>query len=185
MLLKDIATESGESRARPKLTDSSARRLKPEEFSLPVRVFKALSHLEQVYPGFGEWYWAKVVPGLRDGSRCIFVQQSNQINGIVIAKRSNDERKLCTVWVNRRLIGRGLGTTLMRRAMSWLGTTRPLITVPEERLAEFQPSFRRWEFSLDDVVDSLYRPGCLEYVYNGRLIPSPMSNGCANRVGEG
>jgi len=153
------------------LTHSTVWRPELPEVPLPVRVFSSLAHLEEMYPGFGQWYWTKVASGLRDGSRRIFVEGNNEITGVVIAKRSRAERKLCTVWIAPQFAGQGLGTRLMRNAMSWLGTTRPLITVPEERLAEFQPSFTRWRFSLHQVADSLYRPGHLEYIYNGPMIP--------------
>ena len=116
-----------------------------------ARVFATLSHLADFYPRFEEWYWAKVVPGLQHGSRRIFFENDGRITGVVIAKRSRTERKLCTVWVDTGAVGRGLGTTLMTEAMAWLDTKRPLVTVPEERVSEFESIFRRWRFSLDEI----------------------------------
>jgi hypothetical protein len=131
-----------------------------------ARVFATLSHLAAFYPRFEEWYWAKVVPGLQHGSRRIFFEDDGRITGIVIAKRSRTERKLCTVWVGNSVAGRGLGTALMTEATAWLDTKRPLITVPEERVPEFESIFRRWRFSLDEISFSLYRPGRREYIFN-------------------
>ena len=79
-----------------------------------------------------------MVPGLHRGSRQIFFEDNGRITGVVIAKRSRAERKLCTVWVDHDAAGNGLGTALMIEAMAWLDTKRPLITVPEERVSEFE-----------------------------------------------
>jgi len=130
------------------------------------RLFVKLAHLEEVYPGFRNWYWGKVIDGFIDGSRRAFVAGGDQVTGIVIAKRTASERKLCTVWVDSRSGGRGVGAALMKDAMSWLATDKPLITVPAERISEFQPLFKRWRFSLDHVADSMYRYGRREYVFN-------------------
>jgi GNAT superfamily N-acetyltransferase len=135
----------------------------------PARIFSYLSHLEVLYPGFQQWYWKKVVPGLLDGSRRAFVEDDGRITGIVIAKFTRSERKLCTVWVDSNQAGRGIGRALMEEAMAWLCTTHPLITVPEERVPEFNALFDRWRFSLNQVVPSLYRPGFQEYVFNGTI----------------
>jgi GNAT superfamily N-acetyltransferase len=142
----------------------------------PVRIFACLAHLECQYPGFDRWFWKKVVPGLLDGSRRVFMEDDGHIRGIVISKRSPSQRKLCTVWVDSDCTGQGIGRALMEDAMKWLGTARPLITVPEERLFEFEPLFKRWRFSLDQVVHSLYRADCREYVFNGLIVDSSQAS---------
>ena len=149
----------------PVAFDSSRGAPGPE----PVRLFNYLSHLEVLYPSFQQWYWKKVVPGFLDGSRRAFVEDDGRITGIVIAKLTRSERKLCTVWVDSDQAGHGIGRALMEEAMAWLRTTHPLITVPEERVPEFNALFERWNFSLDQVVPSLYRLGFQEYIFNGTI----------------
>lgn len=145
--------------------------------SQAVRAYAALNRLSDVYPGFESWYWTKVVPGLLEGTRELFIEQhAGKTIGVVIAKAAATERKLCTVWVDNRFAGCGLGGRLMRQAMEWLGTERPLISVPQERLAEFWPVFTAWRFDLVQALRSYYRPGRTEYVFNGVL-----PNGGASR----
>jgi hypothetical protein len=133
-------------------------------------VYAALSHLEHMYPGFKKWFWHTVLPGLDDGTRRMFIKEhESKIIGVVIAKSNCDERKLCTVWVDPGFLGHGLGKDLMRSAMEWLNTDQPTISVPEERLSEFRRIFATWGFRLTQTLDSYYRPGRLEYIFNGAL----------------
>ena len=86
-------------------------------------VWSEVRHLEGVYPGFASWYWKKVVPGLSDGSRKILTSTAGgALSGIVIAKSQN-EKKICTVWVPREFRGRSIARNLMQDALDWLGTT--------------------------------------------------------------
>ena len=134
------------------------------------RAFSALVHLEQMYPGFEDWYWGKVVPGLSNGTRQLFIEErGSRIIAAVIAKAEGAERKLCTVWVHPAYTGQKIGVRLMDEAKSWLGTNKPMISVPEERVEEFRSIFIRWGFELTQVLDSYYRPGRKELVFNGIL----------------
>jgi GNAT superfamily N-acetyltransferase len=136
----------------------------------PVRAYEAIAHLEATYPGFSDWYWGKVVPGMADGTRWLrIVERSGRIDGVAIAKNDNAERKLCTVWVRPELLGAGLGVRLIREGCAWLGTERPLASVPEELMPQYEAILSRLGFSLDQVLDGYYRPGRREFVFNGRL----------------
>lgn len=132
-------------------------------------VFDALSHLEETYPGFGRWYWEKVVPGLGDGTRmALQATCGGAVEAVMIAKRTTGERKLCTLWTSDRVRGEGVGASLLSEALGWLQDSSPLMTVPEERMPQFRRILRGQGFSLTGIVDSMYRPGAKEYVFNGR-----------------
>lgn len=133
-------------------------------------VYGQLADLECYYPDFESWYWTKVVPGLRDQSRALFVHEQRGQFSVVIAKRTSNEKKLCTVRTNSRSAGQRIATHLIFEAMDWLGCEKPLITVPEERLSEFKSIFSRLDFSLGQIADSYYRFDRREYVFNGRII---------------
>ncbi len=134
-----------------------------------AEVYAAIVDLDQLYPDFGNWFWNKVVPEIGN-SRRIFTEWSDgQLAGVVIAKAEGDERKLCTVWIAPNFKKQGLGRRLMSEAKVWLGTETPLISVPHQRLSEFQPIFDQWGFSLTQTLRSYYRYGETEYVFNGTL----------------
>lgn len=65
------------------------------------------------------------------------VLHEDVIVGIVVAKKS-DERKICTLWVEPSHRNRGIGVRLLRTAMDWLGTDRPLASAPESQRAIHQ-----------------------------------------------
>ena len=132
-------------------------------------VWYELRHLESVYPGFGSWYWKKVVPGLSDGSRKILTSTAGgALSGIVIAK-SQSEKKISTVWVPNEFRGRSIARNLMQDALDWLGTTKPLFTVPDERTREFTGLVREFGFEYCSTETDYYGIGRLEHVFNGVL----------------
>lgn len=130
-----------------------------------------LSHLEDTYPGFRAWFWGKVSLGVAGGTRRLFtLHDTRSIHGIVIAKRTDDERKLCTVWVAENARRRGVASALIDEACDWLAAARPLITVPEERMPELGPLLGRRGFVHTASLPSFYRPGRTEHVFNGQLV---------------
>jgi hypothetical protein len=132
-------------------------------------VFQALAHLEDTYPNFKSWYFGKVVPSFGE-ERQIFLTKSNEhILGVAIAKRSRNERKLCTLWTAQTSRHTGIALDLADRAFEWLETSKPLFTVPEERMTEFQGLLRRWNFGQPTALTGYYRERKTEYIFNGHL----------------
>ena len=135
-----------------------------------VNAFDSISHLEVVYPGFCEWIDTKVILGLRDGSRNVFVERvQGRICGVAIAKRTVSERKLCTLWVDRDARAAGVAGRLANEVFGWLGTEKPLFTVPDVSIDKFRSLLDRWGFAETQVVPDIYRPGGREFVFNGIL----------------
>ena len=158
MMLQPISTRANVLPLAPQATDDVER------------IWSALSHLEKTYPGFRMWFWGRVVRGLETGQRKYFLStEAADLVGIVIAKRDRLERKLCTVWVRSDRRGCGLATGLIDEASDWLEEDRPLLTVPQERLAEFMPLVWSRGYKLSEALSSFYRPNVTEYVFNGRL----------------
>lgn len=136
------------------------------------QVFEAITHMESVYPGIDVWFHNKVAPGLRNGSRKLFVENvADRIVGIAIAKRTSSERKLCTLWVAPETRNYGVAARLANEAFGWLGTTKPLFSVPDVRINEFAGLLRRWDFVETQSVEDIYRPASREFVFNGLLRP--------------
>lgn len=87
----------------------------------------------------------------------------------LIAKRTRDERKLCTLWVRPELAGVGIGVRLIEAGRLWVGTRSPLASVPEERMPELAGILDRLGFTQTQRLESFYRPGKAEYLFNGTL----------------
>jgi hypothetical protein len=132
-------------------------------------VFSKLAPLEATYPAFRSWFFSTVVPAHSD-ERAVFVAKNhNCILGIGIAKRSQTERKLCTLWTAPAARNKGVALAIAQQAFEWLETSHPLFTVPEERLSEFRQLLNRWQFKQVTAIVGYYRPTKTEYVFNGQL----------------
>lgn len=119
------------------------------------------------YPGIEGWFSGKVVPGLRAGTRrLVRIERHGQIAAMGIAKAEDGEAKICTVRIAPEFIGRGMGIRVFDDLMSWLGADRPLATVGETKLADFQRIFDHYGYRLTSVCTGLYVPGRAEYLFN-------------------
>ncbi|MER9107680.1 hypothetical protein NKH95_27610 [Mesorhizobium sp. M0848] len=132
-----------------------------------TEILTALSSVNSFYPGFSQWFRGRVIGEIDGPARRIFVSRDQcSINGVAIAKRGA-EAKLCTLWVSP--IGRhsGVARSLASDVFDWIGTEKPLFTVPEERLDEFRGLLRLWDFGQPQRMLGYYRPGKIEYIFNG------------------
>jgi hypothetical protein len=88
------------------------------------------------------------------------------IAGVVIAKRTFEERKICTLWRHAQRGGGPSGADLVRGAVDWLGTDRPSFTVPTDRVARLRPVLNALGAGRGVSVGSIYRSGVDELLFN-------------------
>lgn len=137
----------------------------------PETIYRALSDagVGSLYPCFDNWFATKVIPGLRSGERRILTSVVHgKLAGVAICKRSIFEAKLCTLWVSPEARCLGIASDIACDAFAWLGTDKPLFTVPEERLSEFGRLLSEWGFTKHFEHLGLYRSGRVEHVFNDR-----------------
>lgn len=133
----------------------------------PRSLFVLLAGLEEIYPGFREWYLCKVVPGIRRGDRAMFAEVNDScVVGLSIVKRSATERKICTLWKDPAIAGDATAARLMRSAMAWLETEKPSFTVPSDRIQRLRPVLNEFGVGAGMAVGQLYRPGIEEFLFN-------------------
>jgi hypothetical protein len=151
-------------------TCQEADRLWPQE--TVDKVYSHLASLEDSYPNFRNWFYQKVAASTPDARQMFVATHNDGIVGVCIAKRSPSERKLCTLWVHPEFRNSGVAGILARPVFRWLGTDKPLFTVPEERLREFRGLLNAWRFAQPNPIRGFYRPDKVEYVFNGVLKPT-------------
>ncbi|WP_339159248.1 GNAT family N-acetyltransferase [Methylobacterium bullatum] len=157
--------------------------------SLPNEASEALAFilpLSQDYPGIEGWFLTKVVPGLRDGTRFLYrVERSGRLVGLGIAKRTQAEKKICTVRIAPDYVGRGIGLKIFDGLLHWLDTDQPHFTVGEHKLPAFDRIFDWYGFKVTSLNESLYIPQRIELAYNERSIfhdhPSPLLDATKTR----
>lgn len=135
------------------------------------KIFRFLKGLSEQYPGFCEWYHSLFFPShiLKPGREIIFCEEQDTVIGAVILKKDVSEKKICTLRVDDRFRGQGIGTCLLRDSIRWLKCDRPLITVSGDVIAQYKGLFRHFDFIEEDAKYGYYRPDEIEYVFNGVL----------------
>jgi hypothetical protein len=138
--------------------------------SFSFQVFKEISHLEHSYPNFEKWYFEKIVNGLKDGSRSIILEIRNEmIAGVAIIKDTQLEKKICTISVSQEYKSKGLGFKLFEKSMRLLNTDRPLASVSEDRINDFEKIFQHFNYEFSAEYKGLYVPKKSEFSFNGIL----------------
>jgi GNAT superfamily N-acetyltransferase len=134
------------------------------------RVYAILKEARHLYPQFTYWYFGKFIRGLIKGSRSIVLcTAGNAIAAVALLKHDCSEKKICTIEVIKQYRGVGLGRRLFELSFDVLNTSKPLISIADERLPYFSSITRYYGFTLEKVHKGYYRPTSTEYVFNGSL----------------
>lgn len=132
-----------------------------------------LAGLDRYYPGFDEWYVNKVIPGITlRGDPLLLAEDAGQIVGMAVG-RTGPRPKVRCIRVIPAYAGRGLALHLMDRLLHRLGCDQPQLTVAEELLHDWARILvNRYGFQLSWTHKGRYRPGRLEYEFNGATPPA-------------
>jgi GNAT superfamily N-acetyltransferase len=134
-----------------------------------VNAYRLLDGLENFYPDFGYWYKNRVMPGVMLGQDVLMLaREHGQVIGVGLGKRNDHETKLRCIRVLPEYQGRSVGIHLVERMLRELDDDKPSCTVAEEMLHQFsRPFINLFKFDVSRVEKGMYRPGKLEYVFNG------------------
>lgn len=130
------------------------------------KVYSFLELLEDEYPNFKEWYFNNIFINnklLQDRSLILKVYK-NEICAVSIIKHSED--KICTFRVTEKFHGLSIGTKLMEDSIRIIGNNRPLITVSEDRLNQFTPILKKFDFKLYATYSNYYKLNKTEFSFN-------------------
>lgn len=146
-----------------------ARIEKSHSFVHTFLALPMLRSLDVYYPGFETWYINSVAPGVVMGRDTLLLAWEGQhLVGVALGKRSRHETKLRCVRVLPEAQNTGLGLRLIDRMLDELECETPHCTVAEEMFHLYsRPFVNRYGFSLTGVDKGGYRPGKLEYRFNG------------------
>lgn len=117
------------------------------------------------YPGYTSWWYQKAVPRIFDSSgEIIFTLDKFSVSGLMILKKGEDENKLCQVFVHPEYRKQGICMNLLEEAFNFLGTEKPVITIGEDRLNEFEGIINRYSWNCTKIDSSSYNG--TEYYFN-------------------
>jgi predicted GNAT family N-acyltransferase len=129
-----------------------------------------ISQLDKEYPNFQNWYYNKVKNNILSGGRDIhFTIVDEYIAGVAILKNTIDEKKICTLRVSDSFQKKGIGKSLIKNSIDYLGVEKPLITVSSFKDYQFKKIFKYFGFEKCSELQHYYSLNSLEMTYNGIL----------------
>lgn len=99
------------------------------------------------------------------------ISENDEIVGVSILKKTEYEKKICTLRIADNYQRKGIGTMLVKASCEFLATDKPIITVSQSKHNEFIRLFKHFNFILNTVYYGKYKLGVNEYCYNGILLP--------------
>lgn len=125
------------------------------------------------YPKYKSWFYTKQLPetlDLTSGRDIIFAQTEDYgFCGTAFIKQDENEKKICTLFVDESKRELGIGTKLVEKSMEILNTTKPMITIAEYKYPMFKGLIEKYGWEQTEKVAGLYNDCYLELAYNGYL----------------
>ena len=116
------------------------------------------------YPEYYRWYYQTNIPRILSGEgEAIFYLDGFQIVGLSMLKRTADESKICTFLIDEEYRKKGYSKLILEDSYEFLGTEKPLITIPEKRLDEFSKIIEAYGWVPTETTDEYYSP---EVIFN-------------------
>lgn len=138
---------------------------------LADEIYELTIHLNGTYPGYKEWFYDKQIKEcLTPNRNIIFVKnEDGKIIALSCLKKDDEEKKICTLFVSDEYRKQGLGSLLFEESMKFLETTKPLVTLTEDKLPMFEKNVTKYNWELTEIVDGIYNDGIREFCFNGQL----------------
>ncbi|MEE3342731.1 MAG: hypothetical protein VZS44_01415 [Bacilli bacterium] len=139
--------------------------MKDKNFSKAVNEIYLLTDYNKLqYPEYYKWYYQKNLPRIITGNgEAIFYLDGFQIVGLSMLKKTEDESKICTLLINEDYRKKGYSKLILEDSYEYLGTEKPLITIPEKRLDEFSKIIKDYGWVATETTNKYYSP---EIIFN-------------------
>lgn len=156
---------------------------KAEFMSLVEQIYQIVDVAAADYPNRKDWYFNKQIEGIARQERDIlFVRHPEafrQIVGLACLKKTAEEQKICHLYVREQYRGKGIGSALIERSLAWLETSKPLLTIAENKLNQLMPFIQKYGWQIQERVQGIYQPQVCELCLNGTLTKAQTSEPAA------
>ena len=138
--------------------------MKDKNFSKAANEIYLLTDYHKLqYPDYYKWFYGKNIPRVISKSGEIyFYLDGLEVVGLTILKKGFED-KICTFMVNPDYRKQGFSSRLLEDSFEFLGTDKPLITIPQKRLDEFSSIIDFYGWVEDETINDYYSP---EIVFN-------------------
>ena len=97
----------------------------------------------------------------------IFYLDGLTVAGLAILKKDKIESKICTLMISEEYQKKGYSKDLLEMSFEYLGTDKPLITIPSNRIDEFKSIINAYDWKESCKTDIYLSE---EIVFNKKLI---------------
>lgn len=135
-----------------------------------TKLIPYLKNIKDIYPDVEHWYINKVIPRAMLDKDIVLVIYTSQyeVAGFAIAK-NNEEKKLCCLMIMSDFKGHGYSIKLIKEIQKELNEEKLHCSVSEDLFHIYSKIFINYfKWTIDEVKDSKYRKGKLEYFFNGK-----------------
>lgn len=158
----------------------------PEHAKLYEDILSLTMPVSGTYPGYAAWYKNVFIPGLKKGERMYIVALDENENpaGCVLVKNTEDEKKICTLFVSPQFRKHGLASMLLETALKELGE-HPSVTVSGRNMMQLKPLLDRKGFHLSGKRKGAYGADDTEFYFNDKkldYIRDTLLPGLINRI---
>ena len=130
-----------------------------ENITLLEEIDKFSQEISNYYPDYNEWFQERMIPGIIDHTREIICITDEEIIGFISLKK--EEKKICTIFVDKKYRRQGFGTILVDKGIEYLEEEKPLITIPISLQEEYSEIIRNHNWSITGTDGE-------ELIVNGR-----------------
>ena len=140
-------------------------KMRDKNFSKAVNELYLLTDYNKLqYPDYYRWYFQTNIPRILEGSgEAIFYLDGFEIVGLSMLKKTKEEAKICTLLINEDYRKKGNSSIILEDSFEFLGTDKPIITIPEKRLDEFSKIIEAYGWEETSTSDEYYSP---EIIFN-------------------
>ena len=128
---------------------------KRKNFSKAINELYNLTDFNNLqYPNYTEWFFGKNIPRIiRGEGDVLFTLDGLTVQGLIIMKNTEEEKKLCTFMVDECYRKQNIGTGLLEEAFKYLGTETPTITIPERNINQFKFFIDYYGWKNNGIID--------------------------------
>ena len=139
--------------------------MKDSNFSKAVNEIYLLTDYNKLqYPEYYKWYYQNNIPRIIKGDgEAIFYLDGFQVVALSILKKTDEEAKICTLLINDDYRKRGYSALILEESFKYLGTEKPLITIPEKRIKEFSNIIKAYNWTESERTNKYFSP---EIIFN-------------------
>ncbi len=141
-----------------------------EFYKVTKEIYLMTEHLNKRYPGYKEWFYNKQLQGcIAEKRNIIFIRNSKNKITVISSLKKEEEKKICTLFVDSEYRKHGIGDILIEESLKYLETTKPLITINEDKIPMFEKIIEKYNWQLTEILNGIYTDSIREFCFNGRL----------------